>query len=380
MPNILKNIKITSAYKKPDVIITGLQILDNISRSKEGQDLLKDNNGINAISDILDFFQDNDEILRIGSKIYSKISKPEDIIFLIDLIKEIEYKNDYSDLKELEKALVLISNFILVDDIANLLTLPENSVVLKKIFETISNLDLKNKSKEYNENYIFLNKYFMILFQRLCNIDPNLFEDEKIKANINKNVLNNYQAVCEVKKQNFISSGNSNFNQAFIDYFSSFVDLFEKNYKNKSPEEDLIISIINIIKNEKSFLEEEKPNHSASRVIKIAGKIKTEKVTKIIEELFDFMISSIKNSENIETISNLFEILAENLSIKYSENDLKDFTVDKNGSYLLRGSPLDQVRMKTLSDYITKRDLLIDVSTKFMNEKPKLRKPVIIHF
>jgi len=251
---------------------------------------------------------------------------------------------------------------------------------LKKIFETISNLDLKNKSKEYNENYIFLNKYFMILFQRLCNIDPNLFEDEKIKANINKNVLNNYQAVCEVKKQNFISSGNSNFNQAFIDYFSSFVDLFEKNYKNKSPEEDLIISIINIIKNEKSFLEEEKPNHSASRVIKIAGKIKTEKVTKIIEELFDFMISSIKNSENIETISNLFEILAENLSIKYSENDLKDFTVDKNGSYLLRGSPLDQVRMKTLSDYITKRDLLIDVSTKFMNEKPKLRKPVIIHF
>jgi len=57
MPNILKNIKITSAYKKPDVIITGLQILDNISRSKEGQDLLKDNNGINAISDILDFFQ-----------------------------------------------------------------------------------------------------------------------------------------------------------------------------------------------------------------------------------------------------------------------------------------------------------------------------------
>lgn len=376
IPNILKNIKITSAYKKPDVIITGLQILDNISRSDEGKLVLKQNEAIDNISSILDFFQNNDDVLKIGAKIYSKISTPEDVLVLIEQIREIQFKEDYSDLKGLEKALVLISNFILVDDISNVLTQPENLQVIKKIFDSISNLDLKNKDKEYMENYILLNKYFMVIFHRLFNIVPKFFEDEEIKANINKSILNNYQAVCEIKKQNFIQGETKSFSKAFSEYFSSFVDLFEKNYQSKNPEESLIVDITSIIKNESSFLEEERANYSASRILKIANRIKTDSVKKLIEDLFDFMITSVKNSENAETLGNVFEILADYYANKLNECEIKGLTVEKNGSLKLFGSPVAPEKMQKISEYNLKRDALLDVALKFMNEKPKHRKPV----
>lgn len=380
IPNILKNIKITSAYKKPDVIITGLQILDNISRSEEGKTILKQNEAIENISSILDFFQNNDEVLRIGAKIYSKISTPEDALILIEQIREIQIKEDYSDLKELEKALVLISNFILVDDILNVLTQPENLQVIKKIFDSISTLDLKNKTKEYMENYILLNKYFMIIFHRLFNILPKFFEDEEIKANINKSILVNYQAVCEITKQNFILGEAKSFSLAFSEYFSSFADLFEKNYQNKNPEESLIVDIINIIKTESSFLEEDKPNYSASRILKIANRIKSESVKKLFEDMFNYMITSVKISENIETLGNLFEILADYYSNKFNECQISFLAVEKNGSLKLHGSVLDPEKIDKVNEYNIKRDTLLEVVLNFMVEKPKHRKPVILKF
>jgi len=380
IPNILKNIKITSAYKKPDVIITGLQILDNISRSEEGKLILKENDAIENISSILEFFQNNDEVLRIGAKIYSKISTPEDVLILIEQIREIQTKKDYLDLKGLQKALVLISNFILVEDILNVLTQPENLQVIKKIFDSISNLDLKNKDKEYIESYILLNKYFMVIFHRLFNILPKFFEDEEIKANINKSIINNYQAVCEIKKQSFIQGETKSFSKAFSEYFSSFADLFEKNYQNKNPEESLIMDILSIIKNENSFLEEERPNYSASRILKIANRIKTESVKKLIEDLFYFMITSVKNSENIEMLGNVFEILADYYANKYNENEINYLTVEKNGSFNLHGNPVSAGKMQKINEYNSKRDDLLVVSLKFMNEKPLHRKPVKLKF
>ncbi len=376
IPNILKNIKITSAYKKPDVIITGLQILDNISRSDEGKQTLKANEAIENISSILDYFQNNDDVLRIGAKIYSKISTAEDALALIEQIKEIQSKEDYSDLKALEKALVLISNFILVDEISNVLTLPENLQVLKKIFASISNLDLKNKGKEYMENYILLNKYFMVIFHRLFSILPKFFEDEEIKANINKSIINNYQAVCEIKKQNFIEGETKSFSLAFSEYFSSFVDLFEKSYQNRNPEESLIVDIISIVKSESSFLEEERPNFSASRILKIANRIKTDSVKKLFEDLFDFMITSVKVSENRETLANVFEILADYYADKFKESDIKSLQVEKNGSLKLFGSPVAPEKMQKIAEYNVRRDVLMEVALNFMNEKPKHRKPV----
>lgn len=376
IPNILKNIKIISAYKKPDVIITGLQILDNLSRSDEGKQSLKENEAIENISTILDSFQNNDYVLRMGAKIYSKISTTQDIINLIQHLKEIQFKEDYSDLRELQKALVLISNFMLVDEICGVLSEPENLQVIKKIFATISNLDLKNHTKEYLENYILLNKYFMIIFHRLFNIIPEFFEDEEIKANINKSILNNYKAVSEIKKQNFIEGDTKSFCLAFSEYFSSFADLFEKKYQNKNPEETFALDILNIIKNESSFLEEERPNYSASRILKISNRLKTESIKKAFEDLFDFFITTVKNSENVETLTNIFDILFEFFFNKYRNAQIKSVSIEKNGILKINGALLDEDKNRLINEYNNKRDLLMDVVLKFMNEKPKYREPV----
>ena len=47
IPNILKNIKLAANHKSSEVIITGLQILDNLSRSDEGKTTLRNENAIN---------------------------------------------------------------------------------------------------------------------------------------------------------------------------------------------------------------------------------------------------------------------------------------------------------------------------------------------
>ena len=378
IPNILKNIKITAAYKKQDVILTGLHILDNLSRNDEGKEILNKNNAIENISSILDYFQNNDNVLRIGAKIYSKISTIQDILNQIDKLNEIEFKRDYSDLKELQKALVLISNFMLVDDICKVLSEENNLLLINKIFNAISNLDLKNKSKEYMENYILLNKYFMIIFHRLFNIIPQFFEVEEIKININNSIRNNWKAVCEIKKKSFID-GNidiKSFSLAFSEYFSSFVDLFERNYQYKNPEENLILEILNIIKSEPIFLQEEKPNNSASRILKIAYRIKLYKIQLSVYELFNFMVSTVKSTENIHTLTYIYEILFEILKEKYCDYEIKDLIIEKNGSYKVNNQTVTSENLIGLEEYNKKRDILLEAVINFMNEKPKHRNPV----
>ena len=138
----------------------------------------------------------------------------------------------------------------------------------------------------------------------------------------------------------------------------------------------MLVDILNIIKNETSFLEEERPNYSASRILKISNRTKKEKVKNLLEELFDFMITSVKNSDNVDTLGNIFEILSDYLNNKYKENEIKNLTIEKNGNYKVNNNPLNAENLKKINEYNTKRDILMEVVLKFMNEKPKHRKPV----
>ncbi len=60
----------------------------------------------------------------MGSKIYSKIAKQEDMLNEIAKLRAIYEKKDYSDLKEAEKSMMLISNLMLVDELGKLLLIP----------------------------------------------------------------------------------------------------------------------------------------------------------------------------------------------------------------------------------------------------------------
>lgn len=371
-------------YKQPEVILTGLQILDNLSRNEEGKISLKKNDAINNISSIIDLFQNNSEILHLSSKIYSKISTSDDMLEQIDNLKDLQYKGDYTDLNKLQKALILISNFMLVEDIGKILLEEDNLSILKKIFHEISNLEIEGKNNlEFLENYLTLNKYFMVTFKRIDNEIPEFCNDANIKENININLLKNYKALQEMKNIANLNNNNElnntqikNFYENFANYFSSFADLFEKIYEKNSPDEKLILDILDIILKEPFFSEDEKPNYSASRILKIANNTKTKKICQKMDDLFNFMISTIQHTDNENTLENIFEILMEYLNSLYIVNFIKEITPEKGGRLTLHGAPLNDKRQKGFDKYIEKRNILLEIVLEFMNQKPKYRRPV----
>jgi Asp-tRNA(Asn)/Glu-tRNA(Gln) amidotransferase C subunit len=370
-------------------VLVGLSIVDNLTRIEDGKEALKKADLIKNLSDILDFFENNDEVLKMGAKIYSKISKSEDILIEIEKLRKYDDSNDFSDLNELKKTLVLISNFVLVDDISKTLCEPENLKIIKNLFIKISNIELKNKSGEYIKAYVLLNKYFMIIFHRIFNLIPEFFEDEEIEKNINKSILNNWKAINLIRQ----NAGNqsedelNSFIGAFSEFFRSFAEFYEKNYSKKEPEENTILSILDFFLNDKIFNNDEKANNSACKIIKIANRIKANKanIRDKIMTLFDFLISTVKFSDDSETLNYASEILHDIYQDRFSKNSISSLEVDKDGIiryFNVMQSPSangfnEGVVKENVSKYFNIRDILLKVVPDFMMKKPKHRKPVI---
>ena len=383
IPNILKNIVIAASFKNCKGVLIGLNIVDNITRIEGGKEALKDSDVIKHLSSVLDFFENNDEVLKMGAKIYSKIAKPEDILREIEKLINYDKDEDFFDLNELKKTLILISNFILVEDISKTLCQEENLEIIKNLFIKISNIDLKDKSKEYIKTYVLLNKYFMVIFHRIFNLIPEFFENEEIEKNINKSILNNWNAITYIRQNNDNLEELISFNTAFSEFFSSFSDFFVKNYHQKEPEENLINSILDFFMNDKIFINDEKANSSACIIIKIANRIKNNhNIKKKIFNLFDFLISTVRLSDDNETLTNAFEILHDIYFDIFNENSVGSLELDKDGaikiSSLMANNNLTELaRKENINNYLNIRDLLVKIIIEFMMQKPKFRKPVI---
>lgn len=388
IPNILKNINIAAKLKNTKGVLVGLNIVDNVTRIEGGKEALKEADVIKNLSDILDYFENNDEVLKMGAKIYSKISKQEDILIEIDKLRKYDETNDFSDLNELKKTLVLISNFVLVDEISKTLIEPDNLQIIKNLFIKISNIDLKDKSSEYIKAYVLLNKYFMIIFHRLFNLIPEFFENEDIENNINKSILNNWKAINLIR-QNASNQSEDELNSfitAFSEFFGSFAEFFEKNYSKKEPEESIILSILDFFLNDKIFINDEKANNSACKIIKIANRIKANNanIKEKIMNLFDFLVSTVKFSDDSETLNYALEILHDIYQDKFSKNMISSLEVDKDGIvryFNIMQSPSasglsEAIVKENVNKYFCIRDILMREIPEFMMKKPMHRKPV----
>lgn len=408
VPNILKNINLAAMLRNKKAVIIGLNIIDNLTRIEGGKEALKEADVIKHLSDILNFFENNDEVLKMGSKIYSKISKPEDVIIEVNKLKSFGDVNDYSDLVELKKILVLISNFILVEDITKVLCQPENITIIKNLFLKISNIDLHNKSPEYIKNYLLLNKYFIIIFHRIFHLIPEFFENEEIEENINKSVLNNWNAICLVRQNHKQNENNNNnnvfdstnpdsandeiesFNNAFSEFFGSFADFFEKIYKQKDPEDHILLAIMDFFLKDQIFINDEKANNSACKIIKVANRLKNsnERIKNKILSLFDFLISTVKFSDDLETLTYALNILNEIFLDSFSKNLISSLEVNKDGNINLahllqnsaRSSKSETQIMQDINKHFNLRDVLLKIVVDLMNKKPKYRKPVSFIF
>ena len=55
-------------------VLCGLAVLDNLCRNEKGKEAIVKNDGIECLSNVLDKFENNDNILKLYAKIYSKIA------------------------------------------------------------------------------------------------------------------------------------------------------------------------------------------------------------------------------------------------------------------------------------------------------------------
>lgn len=386
IPNIIRNTELAALLKNTKGTLIGLNIIDNITRAEGGKEALKKADIIIHLSNILDNFDNNEQVLKMGSKIYSKIAKPEDLLEQLEKIKKFMKADDYSDLTELKKALVLVSNFILVEEILKTLCQPENIKVIKDIFNLTSNLDLEGKSDDYLKTYVLLNKYFMQIFSRIHNTIPEFFNEKEVEDNINKSVMKNFGAISKIRTK--LEAENSTelngFIAAFSAFFGSFADFFEKNYAEKDPDEGVLLEILDIFLKDKIFINDEKANNSACKIIKIANRIKHKfpKVKAKILELFDFLISTVKFSDDCETLEYALDILNDIYTEALNKNNIPALT-SQNGvikyDNLFKGKKdgvSDNQIVENCKKYFNMRDTLFKIILEFMKRKPKYRKPV----
>lgn len=97
VPNLLKNIIISAQQDNVKAVLAGLTVLDNLSRTDEGKEALKKNNAIEEIAKIGELLDKHDKVILMCAKIFSKISKPEDMTKELKNIENVQSKQDYSD-------------------------------------------------------------------------------------------------------------------------------------------------------------------------------------------------------------------------------------------------------------------------------------------
>ena len=376
VPSILNNVKTCSDAGNTGAVINGLTVLDNVSRLDEGKKAIKDEEGMKTLSEVLDNFGNDDRILGKGAKIYAKIAVPEDMRKQLDIVKEVKKKIEedpnQGNIDELREALILVSNLMLVDDIAKVACEDDNFKMLIELFDKICKIDLGDKNEDYIKTYETLMKHFMVVFRRIFNAMPDCYNESTEKGqmcvplfkNIDDSISKNWDAVKsnverlegEQDPKGYIEP----IKNAFRSYFTSYADLMVQNYNSKSDNEKKNVNWIrlleyivgNVIKNgQKYFDVDEKANFGASKILKIADDVvqnypdASQTLPKLLFECFPYIKGVINTSENWQTLGNDLDVLYD--MVKGDENEEK----------------------KKL------KDELIPIIVNFMNKKPKFRYP-----
>ena len=140
---------IQKCAEKKDIesILSGLHILDNLSRNEEGIKELKDSGIIDSLNYIFNLLGYIPSIIKMSVKIYCKIASVEDLKAQLDLLRNYYEESKSNDNYEnscnnINKSLELISNFILVDELCLILKEEDNFELLKNLFIQIQQMNL----------------------------------------------------------------------------------------------------------------------------------------------------------------------------------------------------------------------------------------------
>ena len=337
---IIKNIRACAKKKSVESVLSGLAVLDNLCRNEEGKKAIKDAGGIECLSEVLDLLGYDDSILKMCSKIYSKIATPDDMKAQIELLKQYYEKIkangiDSVNLQEVNKCLVLVSNFMLVDELGKQLQNKDNFKVLEGLFNEIQKANLDGRDANFLNIYVLMNKYFMQIFYRLFSLQTDVYNKKtdagKEEAELIKTIQNSIKKNWESVKK----LSNPELDEVFANYFNSYGQIINQNYKvmkdNQELDEELsgVLSFINnniLNEGQKNFKKDDLNSHKmASTFLKISDElgVHNEKEAKK-DELVKSLINCYPYLEYLFTDKDDDEILCNTLEVLY---DL--FTTDK---------------------------------------------------
>ena len=330
---IIKNIKICTEKNSIDSVLCGLAVVDNLSRNEDGKKAIKDSGGIDCLSEVLDAMGYDDYVLKMCAKIYGKIATLDDMQKQIILLKGY-YETiktgifDNINLTDVKNCLVLISNFMLVDELGKQLQNLENFKLLEGTFEEIQKADLEGKDINILKVYVLINKYFMQIFYRLFSLQINVYNKKTEAGKEEENLINTIQN--SIKKTWEISKKltEKDILEIFSTYFSSYGEIINQKYKILKESQELdeemsnILCFINnnvIIDGQKNFKKEDINSHKiASNILKISDElsIHNEQETKK-DELVQSLSICLPYLENLFTESDNDEILCNSLEVIY---------------------------------------------------------------
>ena len=339
---IIKNINVCADKKRADSVLCGLAVLDNLCRNEEGKKAVKDAGGIDCLSHVLDLLGNDDYILKMCAKIYSKIANADDMKAQLDLLKQyldtITTKGpDALNFNDVNKSLVLVSNFMLVDELGKQLQNEENFKVLENLFNEIQKIDLTGKDNNFVNVFTLINKYFMLIFYRLFALQPAVYNKQtdagKQEAPLLKNIQNSIKKDWEAVK----NLNNKESSEIFAQYFTSYAEILGQNFKvmkeNKEVDEDfnevLLYIDNNILANGQNvFNADDLNSHKvASNILKITDElgIHNDKQTKK-DEFLKSLVNCYPYLEYLFTTKEDDEILCNSLEVIYDLlNNEKEF-------------------------------------------------------
>ena len=378
VPSILMNVKKCCDRGDAHAVFNGLIVVDNICRNEEGRKEVKDADAPHILCDVVETFSESAKIINKSAKILAKIMTKTDLEELLEKLRQSSAKLDRSDnqeiINEAKDSLALVSNLMLVDELGKIVCLPENFDMLVSLFNKLCKIDLVNKKPGYVKDYMQAKKHFLTLFKRAFDYMPDCLDKDTPKGQSYTNLVDTINNCIKKNWDNTIAnveklekSGDKDgdlvpLKNAFKGLFTSYSDIIKQNNERKNDEEkkdpdwiELLNYLVgDIISNGKKYFgEDEKPNYSASNVLKIADDIVEnfpDECLNLPENLikcFPYIKSVIGFSDNWKTLKNDLEVVYDTIKNESNESELK-----KN---------------------------IIPVINKFMDNKYKFRQPNLIN-
>ena len=352
-----------------ECIFNGLMILDNFCKSEKGKGIIKELNTYKILGNALWKCFNDGQITHKIIKIFSKIVTINDIDEKLRKIKKIgDYLINNNDIgqsmNELNEIFNFISNFMIVQDTGKALCSLDNMKTIIDLFNILYSIDLQDKNKEFLINYLTLIKYFMIIFKRLIEYDPEYLDENNNKGKLFVPIINkildcvkkNWEGILPI----FQTEEKDEIIQCFKNFFSAyceiFVEIYNKVFMDNNNEIIPLIEYIldKIILNVKNyFYNDEIINYHFSLLLKLINQIIIRNKSNI-DNLNDYLIKCfpyfkeiINKSENWITLSNLLDLI---------------YTLIKNNN-----------------NNIQIIENIIPIITNFMIQKPKYRYPNLVN-